>query len=80
MIIFEQLFLVHIYIYLWQCINSYNDIRCLVDFQNCEGFGQVSYEESGEFFFLPYGQEDVEGGSRINVGDQVTFFVSRDKR
>lgn len=48
--------------------------------QSPDALGQVSYEESGEFFFLPYSQEDVDGGARLSVGDQVTFFVSRDKR
>ena len=60
------------------CLN-----RCLCFQQNgsgLEGLGQVSYEESGEFFFLPFSAEDVEGMARLKVTDQVTFCIARDKR
>lgn len=42
--------------------------------------GRVSYELSGEFFFLPFSVDDVDGGAKLRTGDQVTFFVATDKR
>ncbi len=45
-----------------------------------DGLGQVSYEESGEFFFLPFSSEDVEGMMRLRVADQISFSIARDKR
>lgn len=42
--------------------------------------GSVSYEQSGEMFFLAYAVEDVEGGQRLQAGDQVEFFISTDER
>ncbi|CAH1799965.1 unnamed protein product [Owenia fusiformis] len=45
-----------------------------------DGMGRVSYEQSGETFFLPYGIEDLEDGCKIKPGDECTMFVSTDKR
>jgi len=42
--------------------------------------GSVSYEQSGEMFFLAYAVEDVEGVQRLQAGDQVEFFISTDER
>lgn len=47
---------------------------------NQDGLGRVSYEQSGEFFFIPFAQEDVEGNSSLHVGDEVTFYIATDKR
>jgi len=48
--------------------------------QVVEGTGRVSYEQSGEHFFLPYAIEDLEAGQRVNVQDKVSFYVATDKR
>lgn len=45
-----------------------------------ESAGRVSYEQSGEHFFLPFAQEDVESGAKLKSSDQVSFFVATDKR
>lgn len=45
-----------------------------------DGSGQVSYEESGEYFFLPFSSEDVQAMATLKVADQVSFCISRDKR
>lgn len=45
-----------------------------------DGLGRVTYEQKGECFFLPFSQEDVEGNSVLKVGDEVSFFISTDKR
>lgn len=45
-----------------------------------DGLGRVSYEQSGECFFLPFAQEDVENNARCKTGDQVSFFIATDKR
>ncbi|XP_013412003.1 cold shock domain-containing protein E1-like [Lingula anatina] len=45
-----------------------------------DGLGRVSYENSGEWFFVPFGQEDVEDGFKLKPGDKVTFFLATDKR
>lgn len=46
------------------------------------GCGRVSYEQSGEHFFLQYSAEDVENGLRVNisVNDTVSFLIATDKR
>lgn len=44
-----------------------------------DGFGRVTYEHSGECFFLPYAMEDVqEPNIKIKTGDQVMFSISTD--
>ncbi|XP_064629135.1 cold shock domain-containing protein E1-like [Lineus longissimus] len=49
-----------------------------------DGMGRVSYERNGECFFLPFTLEDIENAESNNVklktGDNVTFFISTDKR
>lgn len=45
-----------------------------------EGTGRVSYEQSGEHFFLPFGIEDKEDAVTLNPGDEVTFLIATDKR
>lgn len=48
-----------------------------------DGLGRVTYEHNGEWFFLPYGLEDIvdnTGNTQIKPGDQVTFFIATDKR
>jgi len=45
-----------------------------------DGLGRVTYEQKGECFFLPFSQDDVEGNSVLKVGDEVSFFISTDKR
>ena len=42
--------------------------------------GRVTYEQSGETFFLPFTLEDIENGERIKAGDHVEFFISTDER
>lgn len=48
-----------------------------------DGLGRVTYEHNGEWFFLPYGLDDIvdnTGSTQIKPGDQVTFFIATDKR
>lgn len=46
-----------------------------------DGFGRVTYEHSGECFFLPYAIEDIlEPGVKIKTGDQVMFYISTDQQ
>ena len=45
-----------------------------------EGTGRVSYEQSGEHFFLPFGVEDIEDAALLSNGDEVTFLIATDKR
>ncbi|XP_052239321.1 cold shock domain-containing protein E1-like [Dreissena polymorpha] len=50
---------------------------------SCDGQGRVTYEHNGEWFFLPYGLDDIvdnTGNTQIKPGDQVTFFIATDKR
>jgi len=42
--------------------------------------GRVTYEQSGETFFLPFALEDIEGGQKIQAGDTVEFYISTDER
>lgn len=42
--------------------------------------GRVSYDKSGEFFFLPFSISDIEKGEKINKGDYVSFHVATNKR
>lgn len=46
-----------------------------------DGMGRVTYEQSGETFFLPFGLEDIElTGQRLQAGDKVEFFISTDEK
>lgn len=47
---------------------------------NQDGLGRVTYEQKGECFFLPFSMEDIEGSSKLHVGDEVTFYIATDKR
>lgn len=47
---------------------------------NQDGLGRVSYEQSGEFFFLPFSMDDVEGNAKLRTGDEVNFYIATDKR
>ncbi|ESO83947.1 hypothetical protein LOTGIDRAFT_108249 [Lottia gigantea] len=48
---------------------------------NQDDMGRVTYEHSGEFFFLPYAIEDICNGFRkLTAGDSVSFTVATDKR
>ncbi|CAF1160122.1 unnamed protein product [Adineta ricciae] len=43
--------------------------------------GKVTYVKKGETYFLPYGISDLQDSSKaVQVGDQVTFNVSQDRR
>lgn len=44
------------------------------------GYGRVSYERSGECFFLPYSVDDVDDNCNLTAGDQVSFYIATDKR
>ncbi|ELU07507.1 hypothetical protein CAPTEDRAFT_158253 [Capitella teleta] len=52
----------------------------LTQLNGLEGTGRVSYEQSGEHFFLPYAIEDKEEGHSLSPGDEVTFLIATDKR
>ncbi|XP_074640508.1 cold shock domain-containing protein E1-like [Tubulanus polymorphus] len=45
-----------------------------------DGMGRVSFERSGECFFLPFSMDDLEDGAKVKNGDNVTFFIATDKR
>lgn len=46
-----------------------------------DGMGRVTYEQSGETFFLPFGLEDIENASqKLGAGDKVEFFLSTDEK
>lgn len=55
-------------------------IKCRGGTDNGDGFGRVSYEQSGEVFFLPFSIDDVENGCKLTSGDQVNFHIITDKR
>lgn len=42
--------------------------------------GRVSYDKSGEFFFLPFSINDIAKGEQIKKGDNVEFFIATNKR
>lgn len=42
--------------------------------------GRVSYDKSGEFFFLPFTMNDIENGYHIRKGDTISFFIGTNKR
>lgn len=42
--------------------------------------GRVSYDKSGEFFFLPFSINDIAKGEQINKGDSVEFYIATNKR
>ena len=45
-----------------------------------DGQGRVSYEQSGEFFFLPFSIDDILNGAKLRTGDEVNFYIATDKR
>jgi len=42
--------------------------------------GSLSYNSTGEFFFLPFGASDISSACQLYKGDKVSFFVATDKR
>ena len=52
----------------------------LTHLNGLEGTGRVSYEQSGEHFFLPFGVEDKDDNVPFNSGDEVSFIIATDKR
>jgi len=42
--------------------------------------GSLSYNSTGEFFFLPFGANDISSNCQLHKGDKVSFFVATDKR
>jgi len=42
--------------------------------------GSLSYNSTGEFFFLPFGANDISSACQLQKGDKVSFFVATDKR
>ena len=47
---------------------------------NQDNLGRVSFERSGEFFYIPFALEDGTDNQKIKAGDQVSFFIATDKR
>jgi len=45
-----------------------------------EGSGRVSYEQTGEHFFLPFTMDDIENNKKLATGDKVSFYIATDKR
>ena len=44
-----------------------------------DGLGRVSYEHSGECFFIPFAQEDIlDPSMKLKTGDQVIFHLAAD--
>lgn len=44
------------------------------------GMGRIIYERSGEFFFVPYALTDVNDEREIHKGDEVSFYMAKNKR
>ena len=44
------------------------------------GMGRIIYERSGEFFFIPYAFTDVNDEREIRRGDEVSFYMAKNKR
>ena len=44
------------------------------------GMGRIIYERNGEFFFIPYAFTDVNDDREIHRGDEVSFYMARNKR
>ena len=44
------------------------------------GMGRIIYERSGEFFFIPYAFTDVNDERDIHKGDEVSFYMAKNKR
>jgi len=42
--------------------------------------GSLSYNSTGEFFFLPFQANDISSACQLYKGDKVSFFVATDKR
>ena len=42
--------------------------------------GRIIYERSGEFFFIPYAFTDVNDERDIHKGDEVSFYMAKNKR
>lgn len=42
--------------------------------------GSLSYNSTGEFFFLPFSAPDISSHCQLYKGDKVSFFVATDKR
>ncbi|KAK7108802.1 cold shock domain-containing protein E1-like [Littorina saxatilis] len=46
-----------------------------------DGLGRVSYEHSGECFFIPFAQEDITDPTmKLKTGDQVIFHLASDSQ
>ncbi|XP_061527953.1 cold shock domain-containing protein E1 isoform X2 [Phycodurus eques] len=41
--------------------------------------GSVCYERNGEVFYLTYTSDDVEGNTRLDTGDKVSFYMETNK-
>lgn len=50
------------------------------EYPDPSALGRVSYDKSGEFFFLPFTYNDIEKGEQVRKGDTVTFSVATNKR
>jgi len=50
------------------------------DMPDVSTFGRVSYDKSGEFFFLPFSINDIAKGEQICKGDNVEFYIATNKR
>eukprot|EP00731_Ephydatia_muelleri_P017162 Em0010g260a len=44
------------------------------------GMGRIIYERNGECFFVPYAFTDVNDDREIHRGDEVSFYMARNKR
>lgn len=47
---------------------------------NDPGMGRIIYERSGEYFFVPYTFTDVNDEREIHKGDEVSFYMAKNKR
>lgn len=46
----------------------------------CNHPGSLSYDQAGEYFFLPFQAPDIVSTATLQKGDQVSFFIATDKR
>ena len=48
---------------------------------NSDGLGRVSYEHSGECFFIPFSPDDIyDPSTKLKSGDQVIFHLGTDSQ
>jgi len=83
-IIITSSFVLHIKMIVNSRWQSVGDVGNSLDGHSLDGLGRVTYEQSGETFFLSFSFEDVETpddtSGDLKVGDHVEFYICTDER